>query len=166
MTSDHWSHWCEWEREMYTLCASHFTLRVSLFSLFVLSLSLSLFFARIWSNFVDCVRRYVTGCFSEQKRAKFNQGKVFGRTFSLLFSLLFILLPSHALFCGFSVIPYVMWFFTLTLAVENSVDTVHAICSSESVQRGKLLKDSLRDSEKRRGERVDNWWITWSTPYL
>ncbi|XP_053207027.1 uncharacterized protein LOC128391205 [Panonychus citri] len=48
---------------------------------------------KMWSSFVDCVRRYVTICFTEERRMKFNS------------------------------------------AVENSVDTVHAICSSETVQR-------------------------------
>ncbi|RWS26580.1 hypothetical protein B4U80_08449 [Leptotrombidium deliense] len=48
---------------------------------------------KMWSQFVDCVRRYVSSCFSEERRTKFNS------------------------------------------AVESSVDTVHAICSSDSVQK-------------------------------
>ncbi|KAI1278453.1 hypothetical protein HDE_14343 [Halotydeus destructor] len=48
---------------------------------------------KMWSGFVDCVRRYVSGCLSDDKRQSFNQ------------------------------------------AVEHSVDTVHAICSSKSVQK-------------------------------
>lgn len=52
---------------------------------------------KVWSQFVDCVRRYVSSCFSDERRTKFNQ------------------------------------------AVENSVDTVHAICSSDTVQRGQFV---------------------------
>ncbi|XP_015788675.1 uncharacterized protein LOC107365647 isoform X2 [Tetranychus urticae] len=48
---------------------------------------------KMWSLFVDCVRRYVTTCFTEERRMKFNS------------------------------------------AVEDSVAAVHAICSSETVQR-------------------------------
>ncbi|RWS16158.1 hypothetical protein B4U79_14017, partial [Dinothrombium tinctorium] len=48
---------------------------------------------RMWSQFVDCVRRYVSSCFTEERRSKFNE------------------------------------------AVEKSVDTVHAICSSDVMQR-------------------------------
>jgi hypothetical protein len=48
----------------------------------------------MWSQFVDCVRRYVSSCFSEERRTLFHK------------------------------------------SVENSVDTVHAICSSEHYQRG------------------------------
>lgn len=49
---------------------------------------------RMWSQFVDCVRRYVSTCLSEERRALFHK------------------------------------------SVENSVDTVHAICSSELYQKG------------------------------
>lgn len=49
---------------------------------------------KMWSRFVDCIRRYVTDCATEDQRSKFNN------------------------------------------AVGDSIDTVHAICSSERYQRG------------------------------
>lgn len=51
----------------------------------------------MWGYFVDCIRKYVVVCFSEDKRVKFQK------------------------------------------SVENSVDTVHAICSSELYQEGTNL---------------------------
>jgi len=48
---------------------------------------------RMWGQFVDCVRKYVSQCFSEERKILFHK------------------------------------------SVENSVDTVHAICSSELYQR-------------------------------
>ncbi|GFY50730.1 uncharacterized protein TNIN_327221 [Trichonephila inaurata madagascariensis] len=44
---------------------------------------------RVWSHIMDCVRKYVMDCSSEEQRTKFNE------------------------------------------AVSNSIDSVHAICSSE-----------------------------------
>ena len=49
---------------------------------------------RMWSHFVDCVRRYMSSCSTEDQRSKFNK------------------------------------------AVSHSMDTVHAICSSDSHQKG------------------------------
>ncbi|KAL1471385.1 hypothetical protein MTO96_039966 [Rhipicephalus appendiculatus] len=49
---------------------------------------------KMWSRFVDCIRRYVTDCATEDQRSKFNN------------------------------------------AVGDSIDTVHAICSSERYQKG------------------------------
>ncbi|XP_064486831.1 uncharacterized protein LOC135399079 [Ornithodoros turicata] len=55
---------------------------------------------KMWSRFVDCVRRFVTECATEDQRAKFNN------------------------------------------AVGDSIDTVHAICSSERYQREYLQNAS------------------------
>lgn len=55
---------------------------------------------KMWSRFVDCIRRYVTDCATEDQRAKFNN------------------------------------------AVGDSIDTVHAICSSERYQREYLQNAS------------------------
>ena len=44
---------------------------------------------RMWSHFVDCIRRYISHCFEENRRQLFHK------------------------------------------SVENSIDTVHAICSSK-----------------------------------
>lgn len=48
----------------------------------------------MWSQFVDCVRRYVTSCFNEERKQQFQK------------------------------------------SVESSVETVHAICSSDLYQKG------------------------------
>lgn len=55
---------------------------------------------KMWSRFVDCIRRYVTDCATEDQRSKFNN------------------------------------------AVGDSIDTVHAICSSERYQREYLQNAS------------------------
>ncbi|GBM98237.1 hypothetical protein AVEN_116364-1 [Araneus ventricosus] len=51
---------------------------------------------KVWSHIMDCVRKYVTDCSSEEQRTKFNE------------------------------------------AVSNSIDSVHAICSSERYRRDYL----------------------------
>ncbi|XP_035211818.1 uncharacterized protein LOC118185954 [Stegodyphus dumicola] len=51
---------------------------------------------KMWSRFVDCVRRYMSSCSTEEQRSKFNK------------------------------------------AVSHSMDTVHAICSSDRHQRDYL----------------------------
>ncbi|KAG8192384.1 hypothetical protein JTE90_029109 [Oedothorax gibbosus] len=51
---------------------------------------------KMWSRFVDCVRRYMSSCSTEDQRSKFNK------------------------------------------AVSHSMDTVHAICSSDRHQKGNM----------------------------
>ncbi|KAJ6222293.1 hypothetical protein RDWZM_000838 [Blomia tropicalis] len=53
---------------------------------------------KMWSKFVDCIRRYISNCFEESRRALFHK------------------------------------------SVENSIDTVHAICSSKVYQNEYLDK--------------------------
>lgn len=53
---------------------------------------------KMWSKFVDCIRRYISNCFEESRRALFHK------------------------------------------SVENSIDTVHAICSSKMYQNEYLAK--------------------------
>lgn len=114
---------------------------------------------RVWSRFVDCVRRYVSSCFNDERRTKFNMGK----------STLDGNSPrwwSPPL----SFEPFYLYIFPLlwksTTAVENSVDTVHAICSSDSVQRGKCaIVNTSRECvqgkvEGRLGcKRMTLWWL-------
>lgn len=64
---------------------------------------------KMWSRFVDCIRRYVTDCATEDQRSKFNN------------------------------------------AVGDSIDTVHAICSSERYQ-----KEYLQNASCFRKVSVDN----------
>lgn len=33
----------------------------------------ALFFSRMWSHFVDCIRRYITDCFEENRRLLFHK---------------------------------------------------------------------------------------------
>lgn len=53
----------------------------------------------MWSKFVDCIRRYISNCFEESRRALFHK------------------------------------------SVENSIDTVHAICSSKMYQNGSFTPE-------------------------
>ncbi|XP_027198145.2 uncharacterized protein LOC113792460 [Dermatophagoides pteronyssinus] len=53
---------------------------------------------KMWSHFVDCIRRYISHCFEENRRQLFHK------------------------------------------SVENSIDTVHAICSSKLYQKEYLSK--------------------------
>ena len=61
----------------------------------------------MWSKFVDCIRRYISNCFEESRRALFHK------------------------------------------SVENSIDTVHAICSSKVYQNGKYQSVTLNLIDKK-----------------
>lgn len=84
-------HW--WYTRDVQVSLSNSCFRQTLLALTLLNF-LFLFKYRMWSQFVDCVRRYVTSCFNEERKQQFQK------------------------------------------SVESSVETVHAICSSDLYQKG------------------------------